>query len=126
MIRSDGRSVRDYFYVEDGAEAYLHLARRLREDRALIGESFNFSNEQKWTVLELTELLLRVMGSDLEPDVRNTATHEIPVQHLSAAKARRMLDWAPAFDLEESLERTVAWYRSFFASDDRSDAGASA
>lgn len=123
VIRSDGQSVRDYFYVEDGALAYLHLAQRLREDRSLIGESFNFSNEQKLTVLELTERLLKVLHSDLEPDVQNTATHEIPVQHLSAAKARRVLDWAPTFALEESLGRTVEWYRDFLARGDRSAAG---
>ena len=123
VIRSDGQSVRDYFYVEDGALAYLHLAQRLREDRDLIGESFNFSNEEKLSVLELTERLLGALGSDLEPDVQNTATHEIPVQHLSAAKARRVLGWAPTFALEESLGRTIDWYREFLSSGDRSVRG---
>lgn len=118
VIRSDGKSVRDYFYVEDGAEAYLHLARRLREDDSLVGESFNFSNEEKLTVLELTERLLAALGSDLEPDVQDTARHEIPIQQLSAAKARRVLDWRPRFGLEEGLARTVAWYRRFLAEQD--------
>ena len=45
IIRSDGLFTRDYFYVEDGADAYLHLAARLREQPALAGEAFNFSNE---------------------------------------------------------------------------------
>jgi len=29
IIRSDGKYVRDYFYVEDGAAAYMLLAERL-------------------------------------------------------------------------------------------------
>jgi len=48
----------------------------------------------------------------LEPDVQNQVTNEIRRQYLSAAKARRMLAWAPMFDLEQGLERTIAWYRA--------------
>ena len=49
-IRSDGDFVRDYFYVEDGAAAYMLLAEKLAADRALAGEAFNFSNEAQVTV----------------------------------------------------------------------------
>src|SRR5262249_50642553 len=45
VIRSDGNFVRDYFYVEDGAAAYMLLAERLAADPSLRGEAFNFSNE---------------------------------------------------------------------------------
>ena len=31
------------------------------------------------------------------------------------AKARRLLDWAPSFELDAGLERTVSWYREFLA-----------
>lgn len=113
VIRSDGTWVRDYFYVEDGAEAYLLLARRLREEPTLAGESFNFSSEEKLTVLEIVERLLQIMSSDLRPDVQATARHEIPFQQLSAAKARSVLGWRPGFSLEEGLRRTVDWYRAF-------------
>jgi CDP-glucose 4,6-dehydratase len=64
-------------------------------------------------VLDLVRRILSHMGSSLEPDVRNDASHEIKHQYLSAAKARRMLDWSPSFELDAGLERTVAWYRDF-------------
>ena len=117
IVRSDGQFVRDYFYVEDGAAAYALLAERLAADRSLAGHAFNFSNETQVTVLELVARLLRAMGSDLQPDVRNEATHEIRRQYLSAAKARRMLAWQPEFTLDEGLRRTVAWYRDFLGAD---------
>src|SRR5207253_1191989 len=59
-IRSDGQFVRDYFYVEDGAAAYMLLAERLRTDASLHGVAFNFSNELQVTVLELVEAILNV------------------------------------------------------------------
>jgi CDP-glucose 4,6-dehydratase len=111
VIRSDGLYVRDYFYVEDGAAAYTFLAERLAADRGLAGEAFNFSTEQPITVLDLTRLILKLMGSDLEPDVRNEATNEIQCQHLSSVKARSELSWSPLFQLEEGLKLTIEWYR---------------
>ncbi|MDY3557764.1 GDP-mannose 4,6-dehydratase [Gemmata sp. JC673] len=113
VIRSDGTHIRDYFYVEDGAAAYLMLAEKLAADPTLRGEAFNFSNETQVTVLDLVRLLLDQMGTRLTPDVRNEASHEIKHQSLSAAKARARLGWAPLFTLEEGLSRTVPWYRNF-------------
>src|SRR5207248_6916628 len=115
VIRSDGTHVRDYFYVEDGAAAYLLLAEKLASDPALRGEAFNFSNETQVTVLELVEMLLELMGSRLTPDVRNEASHEIRHQSLSAAKARGRLGWRPLYTLEEGLRKTVPWYANFIA-----------
>lgn len=119
-IRSDGTYVRDYFYVEDGAAAYMLLAEKLAADRSLIGEAFNFSNEAQITVSELTTMILSLMNSDFVPIVRGEATNEIKHQYLSAEKARRILGWSPRFTLEEGLTKTIDWYRDFLA--DQSDA----
>jgi CDP-glucose 4,6-dehydratase len=116
VIRSDGSFIRDYFYVEDGAIAYMLLAEKLAGDPELKGRAFNFSNEIQITVRELVDRILGQMGSSLEPEVRNEASNEIVHQYLSAAAARRDLSWKPTFSLEEGLVRTVAWYREFFTS----------
>jgi CDP-glucose 4,6-dehydratase len=111
VIRSDGEFIRDYFYVEDGAAAYLHLTEQLAANRALAGEAFNFSNEIQVTARALAEQVVRLMGSNLTLDIRNEATNEIRHQYLSADKARRLLQWSPLFTLEQGLEKTIHWYR---------------
>jgi CDP-glucose 4,6-dehydratase len=113
VIRSDGHFVRDYFYVEDGAAAYMLLAERLHQRPELRGEAFNFSIESEVTVLDLVNRILRAMGSDLKPVVQNEASNEIRRQFLSAAHARKTLDWSPLFTLDQGLDRTIAWYESF-------------
>ncbi|MDX6303661.1 MAG: CDP-glucose 4,6-dehydratase [Blastocatellia bacterium] len=113
IIRSDGEYVRDYFYVEDGAAAYMLLAERLSQDPKLAGRAFNFSNETQATVIEMTNKILVLMGSELEPDIRNEATNEIRHQYLSAARARQELSWQPLFTLDEGLRRTIDWYQKF-------------
>ena len=117
VIRSDGNFIRDYFYVEDGAAAYLLLAERLHADPGLRGQAFNFSNETPVTVIELVNRILRLMGSSQQPDIRAEAQHEIPQQFLDAGKAKRMLGWAPIFSLDEGLRRTIAWYRESLSQD---------
>lgn len=114
VIRSDGAYVRDYFYVEDAAAAYMLLAQRLGENPELKGEAFNFSNESQLSVVELVRLIQQLMRSTLQPDIRNQAANEIPCQYLSAAKARQVLGWQPLFTLRQGLRRTINWYRDYF------------
>ena len=113
VIRSDGLFVRDYFYVEDGAAAYMSLAEHMAARPELRGEAFNFSNEIQVTVLDLVQRILTLMDSELEPEIRNEASNEIRHQYLSARKAREMLDWSPLFSLDSALATTIDWYREF-------------
>ncbi len=114
VIRSDGKYIRDYFFVEDGAAAYMLLAERLSAHPELRGEAFNFSNELQVTVLDIVQSVLKLMRSELQPIVLNQTSNEILHQYLSAEKARRLLDWHPLFTLESGLKKTIEWYREFF------------
>ncbi len=114
VIRSDGQFVRDYIYVEDGAAAYLLMAEQMAARPELRGRAFNFSNEVQLTVSELVSLILKLMDSDLKPEILGQASNEIRNQYLSAESARRDLNWAPQFGLEDGLKKTIEWYRAFF------------
>jgi CDP-glucose 4,6-dehydratase len=114
IVRSDGTLVREYFYVEDAVAAYLTLAEQVVGGQ-LVGQAFNFGSEQPIAAIDMVHLLLRIMRRpDLEPVIMNQATHEIPVQYLDCAKARRVLQWKPRLSLEEGLARTVGWYAAYF------------
>lgn len=115
VIRSDGQFLRDYLYVEDGVAAYLLLAENLAHRPELIGEAFNFSTENPVTVLDLTQRILSLMNTNLEPDVRNQVGNEIKQQYLSVDKAKEMLGWQPEFGLDDGLRQTIAWYQTFLA-----------
>lgn len=116
VIRSDGKFVRDYFYVRDAVAAYLRLAEALPDDN-LCGQAFNFGTETPMSALELVERIQHLMHSNLDPVILNQASHEIPKQYLDCAKARRMLNWSPRFQLDEGLLETIAWYAARYQSD---------
>ena len=115
IVRSDGSFVRDYFYVEDAAAAYLVLAEAM-ERPEIVGHAFNFSDDQPLSVIEMARRALHAAGrEDLQLVIRGDASREIPQQYLSAAKARRLLDWAPRFGMQQGLARTATWYREWLA-----------
>jgi len=115
VIRSDGQFVRDYLYIVDAADSYLHLA------EALVSGApqgpYNFSLEVKLTVLDVVRQVLSIMDrQDLEPVILNQASAEIKEQYMTCEKARAVLGWAPAYSMEKGLAETVEWYQDHFAS----------
>jgi CDP-glucose 4,6-dehydratase len=121
IVRSDGKNVRDYVYVEDGVSAYLTLAEHLAtRPESVRGQGFNFGQDAPISVVDLVGRILSAVGRpDLTPHILNEATNEIAHQYLNSQRARRELRWAPRFGMEEGLLRTVAWYRQFLASGGR-------
>jgi CDP-glucose 4,6-dehydratase len=123
VIRSDGKFLRDYIYVEDGADACILLAEKLAENPKLAGEAFNFSTESPLTVMELVRNILKQMNSKLEPQVLSQASNEIRDQYLCSEKARQVLAWKPKYNLDEALKRTIDWYADYFKSEELNQAG---
>lgn len=112
IIRSDGTFVRDYFYVKDGALAYMLLAKKMYNDLSIHGEAYNFSNELQITVLDLVNKIIDLMDINIEPTILNQAQHEIKNQYLSAKKAKEQLNWRAKYTLDSSLIETIEWYKN--------------
>jgi CDP-glucose 4,6-dehydratase len=114
VLRSDGTLVRDYFYVEDAAEAYIALAEQIGRPE-VTGRGFNFSTESYVTVRQIVDSIQEVMGVDeLPPIVLSRGHGEIQKQSLCAERARTVLGWSPKYQLRAGMTATVDWYRAFF------------
>ena len=113
IIRSDGTLIRDYIYVEDAVNAYMTLTKSLSLNPVLIGEAFNFSNGTQRNVLELTKIIINILGSELEPIIEGHNHGEIQAQYLDSTKATKILNWLPKYGLEEGLKKTVSWYKNY-------------
>jgi len=114
-IRSDGRFVRDYVYVDDIVNGYVRIAELFRR-RNLGGEAFNLSNEQPLTVMGILKEIgkLCFSGNKLKYKIMNIAKYEIREQYLSSRKARSVLGWKPEYSIQEGLEKTIDWYAGYF------------
>jgi CDP-glucose 4,6-dehydratase len=111
VIRSDGSPQRDFLYVEDAVAAYLAVADALP---GVAGEAFNGGGDERHSVLELIDLVCRVSGTDVRPDVQGRGNPPGEIDRLfgDSAKLRERTGWRPRVGLEEGLRRTVEWYRA--------------
>jgi CDP-glucose 4,6-dehydratase len=113
VLRSDGTFVRDYVHVDDVVSAYLKLA-EVSQLQNLNGEAFNFSRDEPLSVLDLyREISMIVAGKYIEPEIKNTTKSEIKDQHLNSAKAHAILGWKSSTDLQNGLEKTFNWYKTY-------------
>lgn len=113
VLRSDGSPERDFLYVEDAARAYLAIADAL-DRREVRGQAFNAGGGRPHPVGEVVELIARLVGTGVEPDVRGVGNPEgeIDRQYVDSAKIRELVGWRPEIELEEGLRRTIDWYRA--------------
>ena len=108
LILGDGTQSMDFVYIEDVARANV-LA--LQSDIA--DDVFNVASGTETTLRELAAALLKVMGSDLQPEYGPERTVN-PVSRRLAdiGKAERLLGFKAQIGLEEGLARLVAWWRA--------------
>lgn len=102
---------RDLTFVEDTAEAFVNAATR----RGLEGQTIHFGQGKAVSVRELADRVLKVMKISArvvgDADRRRPPKSEVGLLLCGAARARRLLRWAPKVSLDEGLRRTVEYIR---------------
>ncbi len=110
QIRGNGKSVRDYLYVQDAVDALLLLGKFLLSGD-VAGQMFQVSSMNYVSTLDLVKSILQLMQqSQLGYDITNGNSAEISQIKPSSEKIRDQLGWQPCFTLEQGLKETVDWY----------------
>ncbi len=118
LILGDGLQTMDFVFTEDIARANL-----LAAASDATGEVFNIGSSAEVSLLQLAELLQRVMGSGLPLEFGPArAVNGVTRRLADTTRAREVLGWKPEVSLEDGLRRLVTWWRS--VSDLPSQAGA--
>ena len=106
-VHGDGLQTRDFTYVANVVEANLLACHA----EGVSGEVFNIACGQKYSILELVDVLNELMGSRIEPVHTPPRPGDIRHSRADISKARRMLGYRPTVDFREGLSRTIEWYR---------------
>jgi dTDP-glucose 4,6-dehydratase len=105
-VYGDGLNVRDWLYVEDnctGVDAVLHEGN--------LGEAYNIGAGEEKTNMEITRLLLDILGKD-ESSIRYVEDRKGHDRRYSITSDKtKALGWKPKANFEQSLRDTVAWYK---------------
>lgn len=106
-VYGQGQNVRDWIHVTDHCRG---IDAAMRRGRA--GEVYNFGGRCEKTNLELTHLLLDLLGkpTSLIRYVADRPGHDLRYA-IDCAKAERELGWKPQVAFEQGLRDTIDWYR---------------
>ena len=105
-IYGDGKQIRDWLYVQDHCEALVEVWSRGR-----VGQKYNIGGECEVKNIDLVRMILDYlnMSEDMIEYVQDRPGHDRRYS-TSITKIRHEIKWAPRFNLEEGLEKTIKWY----------------
>lgn len=106
-VYGDGKNTRDWIFVEDHCRAIDTLLHSSGYD----GEVFNIGASQEFSVLQITDLILKTLGkpASLLQYVKDRAGH-VPRHAVDSSKFANTFKWNPTTDFAAMLEKTVTWY----------------
>ena len=104
-IYGSGNNIRDWLYVDDHCDAIINVFLNGK-----IGESYNISDINELTNIELVEKILGYLNKpkDLIYHVEDRPGHDLRYG-IDSSKIRE-LGWKPKHSVNENLEKTISWY----------------
>jgi UDP-glucose 4-epimerase len=108
LILGDGSQTMDFVYIEDVAHANLAAATTPHTDT-----TFNIASGTETSLLELAQLLLEVMDSDLGIEHGpERAVNKVPRRLADTTHAETHLDFQTQTTLQDGLHQLVHWWRT--------------
>ncbi|MBA3589254.1 NAD-dependent epimerase/dehydratase family protein [Methylibium sp.] len=108
LILGDGTQSMDFVYIDDVASSNVLALLCDATD-----EVFNVASGTETSLNDLAAALLKVMGSNLEPEYGpERGVNPVPRRLADTSKAERLLDFKARVGLEDGLSRLVDWWHT--------------
>jgi UDP-glucuronate decarboxylase len=107
----DGQQTRSFCYVDDLIEGML----RFMDSPADFTGPVNIGNPGEFTMLELAENVLRLVGGTSKITFHPLPSDDPRQRQPNIELAKSALDWEPKVSLEDGLKETVAYFRHLLA-----------
>ena len=106
-IHGDGRQTRSFCYVADVVEALV----RMMDAPASITGPINIGNPHEIAVADLAALIQRRTGTSSSLVFVGRPQDDPERRQPDISRAKNLLNWSPAIDLETGIDRTIAYFR---------------
>lgn len=115
-------SVRPYQHVLDPVCAYLLLAHKQYEEKSTYEDCYNIGPLEQGNINtgKLVEMFCENWGAGATWKVKReeNAVHEAKLLYLDCNKVKEKLGWNPIWNICESVEKTVEWYKCYTKGED--------
>lgn len=110
-VYGSGKNVRDWIHVDDHNRGVDFIIKKGR-----IGETYCLGGNSEKSNLEITELILEIMGENKDKIeyVKDRLGHDLRYA-IDFTKAKEELNWKPLIDFKSGLEETIKWYKDNIA-----------
>lgn len=105
-VYGDGSQTRSFCYATDLVDGIYRLM--LSKENLPV----NIGNPTEFTVLQFAHLIQKMTGSTAEIEFLPLPQDDPKQRKPDITRARETLGWDPRIELEEGLERTLAFYRA--------------
>ena len=104
-----GKQRRDFIYIDDMVNAYIKL---LKHGKKLKGRILNIGTGKQYTNDEVVKALFKVTGQSVPINKGEFPKRIWDSPHWVAdiSKAKKLLNWTPAYSLEKGLTKTYNWF----------------
>jgi len=110
-VHGDGRSARDFVFVEENCEA-IDLALHAPAEK-VVGEAFNVGSGQHRSILSIAQDIVEMMCLDSECLFHVGDRPGQVMRHTAdTSKIRETLGWTPKAKWKEGLKKTIEWYKN--------------
>lgn len=111
------QATRPWQHVLEPLSGYLLLGHLLYTQGKKYAESFNLGPQTSsvLTVEDVTKQVIAEYGKGTLKIFRKDNLHEANLLMLDITKAQKVLGWAPTYTVQEAIQKTVEWYKKFYA-----------
>ena len=114
-LRSNGKNIRDYLYVDDVVNAYYKLLIRMDDLKNKNLFIYNIGSKHNYSVLDICKKILNILKiKNLNPIIVNNSKIEIFYQKLNYVKAKKDLKWSQTEKLNTAIKNSFKWYKLNF------------
>jgi dTDP-glucose 4,6-dehydratase len=102
-IFGDGKQTRSFCYIDDLVEGIMAMGNSTQAG------PINLGNPQENTLLELAEMVTRIVGGSGEMKFLPLPEDDPKQRNPDITRAKKLLGWEPSVALETGIEKTASW-----------------
>jgi GDP-L-fucose synthase len=106
VVWGQGQERRDFLYITD----LIGFIEQALEKQESGFDLFNVSFGKTYSIKELAQKIVDLSGKKLSIDYDLTKSSIDTVISINNSKARRILGWRPAIDIDAGIRQTIDWY----------------
>jgi len=110
-IFGNGKQSRDFTYIDNVVSANILSA----TTPGVKHEVLNVANGIATTVLDIVNVINKILGKNIEPKFLDVRTGDVFKTHADITKVQATIGYKPLVNFEEGMERTVKYFKNTMA-----------